>query len=282
MPRKRNKAVKGKAVPRKALFILFTALALITAAFCALKIFFAQSRYFNIASVKIAGINENRFSSLKQRLMGKNILAYDLSSLQEAVETLYPEVQCLKIKRRMPNELIIFLRDRKAVAQLNLGRFYIIDQTGVIMEKISDSAFESLPVISGLEAGSYKPKAADVFPGQKLQDILKLLREKNNNHNLLEYEITKINAENSGSGSFIIYSGFPEESLMLEPSARPYTEVKFNLEDSVQAVKILSLLLAKHKNELGRIKYIDLRNVNAPVILEKKEKDKKARSHKPR
>ena len=55
---------------------------------------------------------------------------------------------------------------------------------------------------------------------------------------------------------------------------RPLVEVKFDPEKPVETIKVLALLLLKRGLSIGNLEYIDLKNLNSPVLLEKKEKNR--------
>ena len=90
--------------------------------------------------------------------MGKNIFSQELSLIKRQIEEELGDVECRAIQRRLPGELILFLRDRSALAQLKIRPFYPIDASGMIMDNPSDLAFPLLPVILGLEDAIERPK----------------------------------------------------------------------------------------------------------------------------
>ena len=272
MPKRKNNNSKKRKFPVKAGVIFSAVLLGGIILISSLKHFFSEFAYFRISKVVIEGVPEEGYLELKQRLLGKNIFSYNLKSIKYALEGLFPEVECSGLSRRLPNELVISLRKRQGIAQLKLSRFYLVDRSGMILDKISDSAFSSLPVIHGLQNKLFHPQTGMTYNLNELNRILELIQRLNDSRGALrEYAITKVNAVSADSGSFFIArvvpaAEFPAAAIGLAPEV----EVKFSLDKPGETVKVLELLLAKHKSGLSNIEYIDIRNVNSPAVLEKK------------
>lgn len=237
--------------------------------FLLLKAFFVKYPYFNITRVSICGTDERPFVDFKRRLIGKNIFSLDLITLKKQIEQEFTGVQCTLVQRRPPGDVLFFLKKRIPVAQLKLLRYHLVDSQAQIMPYASDFAFADLPVISGLQDN---PKGGKSYPQgyPRLHSAVELIREKNNHPSLGVYKITRIHISADKAGSLYL-SESPIGEAPVKNASRPLpVEVKFDPERPSETLRLLALLLKKRP--LQAIEYIDLKNVNSPVILEKKEK----------
>ena len=265
--------------------MFFISIILISAA--VLKAFFYHYPYFNISRIVIKGAEEDKYAEFKvhftSRLMGKNIFSQKLSLIKRQIEEELGDVECRAIQRRLPGELILFLSDRSAIAQLKLGRFYPIDASAMIMDNPSDLAKPFLPVILGLEGAIEGPKKGKLCSVLELKKALSLIERKNSAPNLGDYLITRVSlAKNKTSSFFIIQrdilspplrkgiiqrDGFfygersrttypaekglikkyPAEDVSKKMYPQKEVEVKFDLDRPGDVINVLALLLDKRK-----------------------------------
>jgi len=296
MARRKTKNFK---IPFKiiGIFLFFISIILISAA--VLKAFFYHYPYFNISRIVIKGAEEDKYAGFKahftSRLMGKNIFSQKLSLIKRQIEEELGDVECRAIQRRLPGELILFLSDRSAIAQLKLGRFYPIDASAMIMDNPSDLAKPFLPVILGLEDAIESPKKGKLCSVLELKKALSLIERKNSAPNLGDYLITRVSlAKNKTSSFFIIQrDGFsypaekglikkyPAEDVSKKMYPQKEVEVKFDLDRPGDVINVLALLLDKRKGlsampsggqALENVEYIDLNDPDSPAVLETKKK----------
>lgn len=284
MARRKNKNFR---IPLKLIGIVlfFISLVLISAAL--LKAFFYHYPYFNINRIVIKGAEEDKYAEFKahftSRLMGKNIFSQELSLMKRQIEEELGDVECRAIQRRLPGELILFLRNRSALAQLKLGRFYPIDISGMIMDNPSDLAHPFLPVILGLENKIEGPKKGKLCSVLELKKMLALIERKNSAFNLGEYLITRISLVKNKTSSFFIIKKYPVEDVSKKTYPKKEVEVKFDLDRPGDVINVLALLLDKRKDvsgassggdSLAGVEYIDLNDPDSPVVLETKKDEK--------
>ncbi len=264
-----------KKIPVKLAIILFlVALACITA-ICAVNIFISRYPYFTIKKVVMSGV-DNSYSWIGKRFIGKNIFSLDLFSAKTEMERDSPDIECLFIQRRFPSRLFISFKKRTAVFQVKLGRFYLIDSSGAIIDKPRDIAYEGLVVVSGLESKILKPKAGKNYPLSELRFSTELIRAKNNTSGIGNYKLVKINFNAREESSFFIVENFKEDGFAVRLNSKPraQVEVKFNFNDSPDEIlKVLALVIDKGKS-FESIEYVDLKNLKSPAVLEKKEKER--------
>lgn len=263
----------------------FISIILISAA--VLKAFFYHYPYFNISRIVIKGAEEDKYAGFKahftSRLMGKNIFSQKLSSIKREIEEELGDVECRAIQRRLPGELILFLSDRSAIAQLKLGRFYPIDASAMIMDNPSDLAKPFLPVILGLEDAIERPKKGKLCSVFELKKAIELIERKNSAPNLGGYLITRVSLARNKTSSFFIIKKYPVEDASKKIYPQKEVEVKFDLDRPGDVVDVLALLLDKRKGlsampsggqALENVEYIDLKDPDSPAVLETKKNEK--------
>lgn len=284
MARRKTKNFK---IPFKLIGILLFFISSILISAALLKAFFYRYPYFNINRIVIKGAEEDKYAEFKvhftSRLMGKNIFSQKLSLIKRQIEEELGDVECRAIQRRLPGEIILFLRDRLAIAQLKLGRFYPIDASGMIMDNPSDLAHPFFPVILGLEDEIESPKKGKLCSVLELKKTLLLIERKNSAPHLGEYLITRIKlAKNKTSSFFIIQRDilspplrkgiiqrdmlsygersrttpppgkgsiekYPVEDVSRKTYPNKEVEVKFDLDRPGDVINVLALLLDKRK-----------------------------------
>lgn len=265
MPRKKDNNYK---VPLKLIVSATIVLAVGTVTAFTLKMFFTRHHYFNISRVSIRGADDLPYADFKRRLIGKNIFSLDLKSLKNQIEAQEENVRCSFVWRRLPGELLFLLEKRMPVAQVKLLRYHLVDNLAQIMPYASDIAFADFPVILGLQ-DKLQGKKAYVYP--QLERAIELIKEKNGIASLSAYMITRVNAAADKTNTFYLAeeSALAGESLK-GVSGAPPVEIRFSLDNPAQTIRVLAVLLKKRP--LQTIEYIDLKNLDSPVILEKKEK----------
>ena len=262
--------------PLKALIIPAIILGIILALAGLSRIFFIRCPYFGLKEINIEGSSEEKYLNIRQGLLGKNIFLLRLEGLKREIETLFPDASCELIERRLPDGLRIVLRKRQAIAQIKkAGRFYLVDRSAMIMDSVSEAAFLALPVISGLEDKIKEPKPGYSYNIKELNNALELIRRKNESPLLGSYKLVRIDFSKGGLASLFILEGAIDTGPARKKDApRPLVEIKFDPEKPLETIKMLALLLSKRGFSIENLEYIDLKNLNSPVLLEKKEKIK--------
>ena len=284
MARRKTKNFK---IPFKLIGISLSFISIILISAAVLKAFFYHYPYFNISRIVIKGAEEDKYAGFKAhftgRLMGKNIFSQKLSSIKREIEEELGDVECRAIQRRLPGELILFLSDRSAIAQLKLGRFYPIDASAMIMDNPSDLAKPFLPVILGLEGAIERPKKGKLCSVLELKKAIELIERKNSAPNLGGYLITRVSLARNKTSSFFIIKKYPVEDVSKKIYPQKEVEVKFDLARPGDVVDVLALLLDKRGGSsampfggqaLENVEYIDLKDPDSPAVLETKKNEK--------
>ncbi|MDD4995486.1 MAG: FtsQ-type POTRA domain-containing protein [Patescibacteria group bacterium] len=131
-------------------------------AVCALFYFFIIGPYFYISKVSVEGINTIKGQELQKLveeflntrrylvLPNQNILFMDTGRLRREIGENYV-LDDLKIKRKLPNELILQIQERASDSILSIGgNYYYLDSRGIILRRLSEAE-----IYPGLSAGPF-------------------------------------------------------------------------------------------------------------------------------
>lgn len=285
MPKRKNKNSKGK-FPGKPVLFLFLLSVCAMVIVNGLRFFFLSSSYFTITRVAIEGVGPDAFLEFKKRLAGKNIFSQDLKALKKEIEE-SADIECILISRRLPGELVFNLRKRIPLAQLKLTRYHLLDPAGVLIAGASDTAYDNLPVILGIEKKNLQGKPQAYYPqAPELTLALELIKEKNNAPALAGYRLTRVCVLNQKASSFFIVENFPDSGLLKKNTPLSQIEIKFDLKRPAETMRVLGALFSKLSargkprvflagqavsSALEGIEYIDLSNIDSPIVMEKKK-----------
>lgn len=285
MAKRRN---KNNVFPGKLILVLMLIVVCIITTLNLSKLFFTRSSYFTITRVVMEGVQPLETTALPEEtkrfltgLVGKNIFSQDLKALKKQIEE-SADIECVVISRRLPGELVFNLRKRIPLAQLKLTRYHLVDQSGMLIAGASDAAYDNLPVILGIEKKNLQGKPQAYYPGApELTLVLELIKEKNNASALTHYRITRVHVLNQKASSFFIVENFPDSGLLKKNTPLAQIEIKFDLQRPADTMRVLGALLHKllapgkpkeGLSSLEGIEYIDLRNIDSPVVMERKKK----------
>lgn len=260
-----------KKIPRKRSqinfqpVIVFVLIVLaIAGTFSILRILVGRWNVFNITKVTIEGVNDLSPQPIR-KLIGQNIFLADLRLLEAQLQEEFPDIECLSAQRRLPSEVFFQLRKRVPIAQVKLLRFYSIDISSTLIMYPSDSASGDLPVITGLADKIQRPKIGASYNIAPLESALALVDEKSKNTFLNNYRIVKIDVGRPNEGSFFLAENPP--ALANQP-----LEIKFDYRCVKETIKVLGMILQKRRDALVKMEYIDIKNPNSPVFLERTQR----------
>ncbi len=221
------------------LFVLFLALRYVNRVL-------SNSDYFRVKDIIV---NEPGITGLSY-LKGRNILSIDLRKESQYLLAAYPNYRKVSLARILPERLAVYFTKRKALGVVKLYRYFCVDSDAVLFDTPQQPIDPELPVIFGLEAKILGPKPAKSYNIRELRLALNIIEESEKSAVLKYYKPRRIDVTGSGNVSSYISGGL---------------EVKFNDENVRGSLDILSNILVQMKNELGDIKYIDLR-FKDPVV----------------
>lgn len=138
------------------------ALIMLSLCFIFLYDFITQCSYFKTREITVSG--QNRLSKdavIKQAGInpGMNILAFNLAVARKRL-LVHPWIAEADVQRVIPAGIHIRIKEHRGVAVIDLGRKYLIDESGVIIKELSPSDTGNLPIVRGLRYADIKIPAA--------------------------------------------------------------------------------------------------------------------------
>lgn len=115
--------------------------------------FFTQYDCLRTESLIVTGndkLSEKQVTKQAQINKGVNILSVNLSMTRKRLLA-HPWISEAEVARKLPNQIVIRIKEHKPLAILDIGRKFIINIHGEIFKEKSESDTENLPVISGLK-----------------------------------------------------------------------------------------------------------------------------------
>ncbi|MDO4732369.1 MAG: FtsQ-type POTRA domain-containing protein [Bacillota bacterium] len=116
--------------------------------------FFSLSSFFSIREVVVSGnslVSEQRILELAEVHKGANIFSVDLKS-SSAWICIEPRIKSAELRRKLPNQLLIQVEEREAVACMMSADFLLeVDAEGRILQRHRSWSGLELPLISGVE-----------------------------------------------------------------------------------------------------------------------------------
>lgn len=180
-----NKKIDLKKEKRKRRIKVFAKGVLITTAIIGAILAFLLSPIFALSNIKVEGISkisENEIKILSELNIGENIFTINNNTLINKIKS-NPYVEDAKIKKLLPDEILIEIIERKATYALKCnGKYVYINNQGYILEE-ADSTNNLTEMIS------YKTPVEEIKVGSRLSGedlellgiILKITESANNN-----------------------------------------------------------------------------------------------------
>jgi cell division protein FtsQ len=131
---------------------------------------------FRIRSIRFEGLHharERELLRLSPLKVGDNLFTADVDGMAEALER-HPWVGAAEVRRRWPPALEVTVRERKAVALVELAGLYLVDADAQLFKRAAPGDGLDLPVITGFTRDDYVRRQSEVEP--LLADALAILR----------------------------------------------------------------------------------------------------------
>lgn len=262
-PRPHRKKREAKPMSRRNFkgmlkFIFWTILvAAIGAGVVGFQYMFADSDLFNVKGMDVRFYDEkdvlrrDAFSNIEDKdVLGKNIFLVDLKGFKDRIEDSHPELREVVVRRALPNRLIVQARKRLAVAQIYDNRPYFIDKEGIFLPGMTNTAEEVIPLVFGIRVSPLRSGSPRLNTAQDegLNKALLLIDAVSQNKRISRYKIKKIDVADSRSISFYLNSADAEK-----------VEIKIGDGEFAKRLDILATVLHQLGQDIGRVKYIDLR-----------------------
>ncbi|WP_054029865.1 cell division protein FtsQ/DivIB [Desulfatitalea tepidiphila] len=113
------------------------------------------SDYFRTEKIRIGGnqrLSEEQVLAQAGIDIGNNLLALNLSLVRKRLIA-HPWVADARVAREIPETITIRLVEHEALAQIDLGRRFLINTDGKIFKEVQDAEASGLPLIQGIEYG---------------------------------------------------------------------------------------------------------------------------------
>ncbi len=193
--------------------------------------------YFSLADVYVkdhfvlTGQDALDFSGLKK---GCSLFSINLKGVSENIKRNHPEYEEVIVRRVLPSRIDVIIKERKAVFQIKLSKFYPIDKNGFIIPYARDTAYPVLPIIIGIE-----PREAELnrFSGSpRIKKALELISMINERGFSWRKNVSKINLTSLEDVSLYLNNG-----LEIKFGSGPYLEKMTRLEQVLMEIKNRSL-----------------------------------------
>jgi len=209
-------------------------------------------------------------------LKGKNLYTLDLKAVQRRLKAQYPEISSLRLLKRYPDRLLVVVERRVAHARLAFKNHQVIvDDQGSILAL--GGHVPDLPLISGLNFSRLEPQVGATVKGQDFKLALKILKEFATHPELNQFKITRLKIDSQSEILLFILSRHPDKGFGRfagpRESRQRWGDLKIiiDAENIPDKINMLSMVLAQARNEMGGVKYIDLRFKEA--VLGKKSSE---------
>lgn len=203
--------------------------------------------YFKVKNVILG---KEKVSDDFSYLKGGNIFNIDLNRQAAYLLQAYPDYQKVRMVKVLPDTIFIDFIRRRPLALVKLYRYFCVGEDMVLFAAPPEPGPPELPVILGLDAKIFGPKAGKMYNIPELQTAIRIIKDFNGHRVLRAYKIKTISVFGPRSVSFL----FGED-----------LEVKISTDSLEDKMEILSSLVRQMRKDLGNIKYIDLR-FKDPVI----------------
>ncbi|EPZ60281.1 POTRA domain, FtsQ-type family protein [[Clostridium] sordellii ATCC 9714] len=122
---------------------------------------FISSSFFELKNIEVNGnekLNTNQIKKLTSIGVGKNLFQYNLKDIEENIKS-NPYIKYVEVKRKIPNQLIINIKENTEDFIINLDKKYLyIQSDGLILSEKSKIENKNIPIISGLKIKEYRLK----------------------------------------------------------------------------------------------------------------------------
>ncbi len=119
-------------------------------------------------------VTEEEVLQLSDVTAQDNLLSLDLKSIATSIEA-HPWVHTVEVKKKLPDHLMITIKERTPVALLNSDKMYLVDEQGEIIDELSTEDPVSLPIITGIDPKNIKNHQITKSPNHQIQKALELI-----------------------------------------------------------------------------------------------------------
>jgi cell division protein FtsQ len=179
--------------------------------------------------------------------VGKNVFEVSPEQARAKLEA-HPWVDEVKVVRRLPGSYRIALRERQAIALLQLERLYLVSERGSVFKRLESDDPVDLPVITGVDVARFRTELA--FRTNLLVSVVGLLQEYRDAGLSKREPIAEIHAD--GPRGFTLYVG--RDAISVRLGARPFNKKLLRFRE----------ILDELSGDAARPAYVVLDNVRRP------------------
>ena len=211
-------------------------------------IFFTNFLGFELKAIQVEGNQKVSYSNilcLCPIKLGQNLFRINTEKIKKEILS-EPKIECVQIKRKLPNQIIIKVKEKKPALLINLGNMYGLTQKGEIIPLDENL---NLPVVSGIEIK--KTKFYQKLRDQRIDLALSLRNLLATTDKDILNLVSEINLKRKGN--VVLY---------LIPKG---TKISLGWGDFKRKLTRLSLILREEK-KFDKIEHIDLRFKGQAVV----------------
>ncbi|MFH1189334.1 MAG: cell division protein FtsQ/DivIB [Candidatus Omnitrophota bacterium] len=212
-----------------------------------LKAFLHESDYFKLRSVdvKASFLDARASSSISSRILSaykmNSIFSVPLARIAQYIQSSYGDVRDVSVRISLPDKLVVNLKLRRPVALVKSGKFYPVDEDGVVLPAGSRvDALNDIPVINGIDIRTVNSR----YASRSLKLALGLLEEIRHTRSLSSLGVAAINVYDPRNMSFSLKNG---------------VEIRVGDEKFRERLDLLSKALRDPRLVMDNIAYIDVR-----------------------
>ena len=202
---------------------------------------FSSLSMFNARHIKVLN---NRYLKSEDIIraadieLGKSIYHQNLASASEKIKNKFV-IEDVVIYRKLPDEIVIEIKEHVPVAIVRKNYFFGINSEGVLLPHIGEAMCDSLPFITGSEKLSDKALVSHI---QKGINLLVMIKEK---YPDILQEIKNVNVTDLNTLKFQMKYA--------------KCDILFGSDQWKEKIDNLPLVMGKFRSELEKYKYLDMR-----------------------
>lgn len=140
-----------------------------------------RSEYFRAERIQISGnqrVSNETILSQAGVDIGNNLLALNLRLVRKQLLA-HPWIADARVSREIPETITIQVAEHEPLAQVDLGRRFLINAEGRIFKEVQEEALEGLPVIKGVTYSDISLGEDELSPAMaSVVDLLAICRSK--------------------------------------------------------------------------------------------------------
>lgn len=214
----------------------------------ALRESLARSEAFRITTVRLPAQSPVK---VPDSVIGQNLWTIDLKALAEDLRSQRPDLKRVRVTRLLPDTLQVETVARKPIAQLKLGQWHAVDRDGFIFPRPSQTVWNELVIVKGLEEAKPLLKVGRENAHEQLLLALRMVSRLQASPTLAGHRLTAVQVGNPKQLSFLI-----DDDIEIRCGDEPALDRHLD--------RLRTVLRSVSRNQVA-IRYIDMR-FQDPVV----------------